>query len=135
MSGIDINEVTKMLEDHERRISLLEGRPDKTERASKKMSIKEFVLKKNPVDDMQRTLLIGYYLEHFGGMDRFNVKDLSEGFRLAKEPLPTNINDKVNKNIEKARIMEAGEKKDKLKAWILTNSGEKYVDNGLQEKK
>ena len=66
-------------------------------------------------------------------MDKFNTKDLAEGFRSAKEPPPTNMNDKVNLNIRKGHMMEAKEKKDKSKAWVLTNSGEKFVEEGLPE--
>lgn len=129
-----IKDIMTKLGDHESRISALEGMPaKKTEGQGKKLSIKEFLLTKKPGDDVQKTLVIGYYLEHFEGMDKFNARDLTEGFRLAKEPPPTNINDKVNLNIQRGRMMEAKEKKDKFKAWVLTNSGEKFVEEGLPE--
>jgi hypothetical protein len=129
-----IKNLMKKLDDHERRISALEGAPaKKTQVEGKKLSIKEFLLTKKPGDDVQRTLVIGYYLEYFESMDRFNARDLADGFRSAKEPLPTNINDKANSNVGKGHIMEAKEKKDKLKAWVLTNSGEKFVEEGLPE--
>ena len=112
----------------------MEGMPAKKMQAEgKKLSIKEFLLTKKPTDDVQRTLVIGYYLEHFESMDRFNARDLADGFRSAKEPPPTNINDKVNLNIRKGYMMEAKEKKDKFKAWVLTNSGEKFVEEELPE--
>jgi len=133
MSGEDISEVERILEDHERRISALEGMPEKIKSEGKKLSIKEFMLTKNPIDDVQRTLVIGYYLERFEGVDKFNARDLAEGFRSAREPLPGNINDKVNSNIEKGHMMEAKEKKDKRKAWVLTNSGETFVEDELKE--
>ena len=124
----------KKLDDHERRISALEGTPAKKMQAEgKKLSVKEFLLTKKPTDDVQRTLAIGYYLEHFELMNSFNARDLAGGFRSAKEPLPTNVNDKVNLNIGKGYMMEAKEKKDKFKAWVLTNSGEKFVEEGLPE--
>jgi hypothetical protein len=63
-------------------------------------------------------------------MSQFNIKDLAECFRSAKEPAPANINDKVNSNIQKGYMMEEKEKKDKLTAWVLTNSGEKFVEGG-----
>jgi len=135
MSGEDINEVMRILEDHERRISALEGMPEKLKSEGKKLSIKEFILTKNPIDDVQKTLVIGYYLEHFGGADSFNVRELAESFRLAREPVPANVNDKVNLNISKGYMMAAKEKKDKFKAWVLTNSGEKFVESGFEEKK
>ena len=131
-----VKDMIKKLEDHEKRISALEDMPAKKMQAEgKKLSVKEFLLTKKPTDDVQRTLVIGYYLEHFESMDRFNAKDLAEGFRSAKEPTPANINDKVNSNIEKGRMMEDKEKKDKFKAWVLTNSGEKFVEEGLPEGK
>jgi hypothetical protein len=135
MSGEDIiKDIMGKLDDHEGRISALEGMPaKKTQGEGKKLSIKEFILTKKPVDDVQKTLVVGYYLEHYEGMDGFSAKDLAEGFRSAKEPLPTNINDKVNRNIQSGRMMDAKEKKDNRKAWVLTNSGEKFVEEGLPE--
>ena len=137
MSGEDIiKDIMGKLDDHESRISALEGMPaKKTQGEGKKLSIKEFILTKKPVDDVQKTLVIGYYLEHFESMDRFNARDLADGFRSAKEPPPTNINDKVNLNIGKGYMMEAKEKKDKFKAWVLTNSGERFVEEVLPEGK
>ena len=129
-----IKDLMKKLDDHENRISALEGMPAKrTQVEGKKLSVKEFLLTKKPNDDVQRTIVIGYYLEHFESMDSFNTRDLADGFRSAKEPLPSNINDKVNSNIAKEYMMKAKEKKDKLKAWFLTNSGEKFVEEGLPE--
>jgi hypothetical protein len=124
-----INDIMKKLEDHERRISTLEGIPGVVEGKRKKLSIKEFMLVKNPADDVQKTLVIGYYLEHFGEMSAFNARDLAEGFRAAREPVPANINDKVNLNIAKAYMMAAEEKKNNLKAWVLTNSGDRFVED------
>lgn len=137
MSEEDIlKDIMARLEDHESRISALEGAPDRKPKVEgKKLSIKEFLLTKKPANDVQKALAIGYYLEHFEGMNEFNVKDLAEGFRSAKEPAPANINDKVNSNIQKGHMMEEKEKKDKLTAWVLTNSGEKFVEEELLEGK
>ena len=134
MSEDILKEVTIRLEEHERRISALEGAPAKTvQPQGKKLSVKEYLLTRKPSDDVQRTLVIGYYLEHFESMESYNVRDLANGFRSAKEPPPLNINDKVNVNIRKGHMMEAKEKKDKSKAWVLTNSGEKFVEGEMPE--
>ncbi|MEM2125724.1 MAG: hypothetical protein QXQ53_04935 [Candidatus Methanosuratincola sp.] len=66
-------------------------------------------------------------------MKSFNVQDLEKGFRDAKEKVPVNVNDCVNKNIRKGHMMDAEEKKDGIKAWCLTNSGIEFVDNSLKE--
>lgn len=135
MSEEDIlRNIMKKLEDLDKRVSALEGTPtSKMQTEGKRLSVKEFLLTKKPTNDVQRTLTIGYYLEHFESMDRFNIRDLSDGFRSAKEPPPANMNDKVNMNIRKGHMMEAKERKDKSKAWILTNSGEKLVEEGMPE--
>jgi hypothetical protein len=119
------------LENHEKRISALEGTPIKKD-VVKKMSLKEFLLEKKPTDQVKTTLAIGYFLEHYEGMESFNAKDLANAFRSAKEPPPKNINDKVNMNIHNGQMMEAIEKKDNIKAWVLTATGEKQVEEGFR---
>ena len=104
-----------------------------TPAASRKMSIKEFLLERAASDDVQKTLAIGHYLETQEGMTSFNKTDLEKGFRAAKESVPTNINDKVNMSIKNGHMMEAAAKKDNIKAWVLTSSGEKYLQNGFKK--
>lgn len=128
-------EVKKILDDHEQRIKELEkillgGEKRITKKA---MSIKEFILTKKAENDVQRTLLIGYYLEKYENYCSFNAKDLEDGFRAAKETIPKNINDKVNVNIKNGHMMEAKEEKDNRKAWVLTSSGERFVGNAFKK--
>lgn len=104
-----------------------------TPAASRKMSIKEFLLERAASDDVQKTLAIGYFLETQEGMSSFNKTDLEKGFRAAKETVPANINDKVNMSIKNGHLMDAAEKKNSLKAWNLTSSGEKYLKNGFKK--
>jgi len=126
--------VKRILENHEERIAKLERLFQvKPEIVEKKISLKEFLLSKNPKGDVQKTLVIGYYLEKYEGLTSFNIKDLEEGFRLAKEKIPKNINDKVIQNINQDYMTEAKEKKDDLKAWNLTNLGERFVENGFKK--
>lgn len=132
-------EIKKILDDHEKRMSRIENvlaelnKRNKKLVSKKKLSIKEFILSKNPVDDNQKTLCIGYYFEHFDNLPSFHSKDLKKGFGLAKESTPENINDRINKNIRKGFMMEAEEKKDNRKAFSLTNKGEKFVENSFKE--
>lgn len=102
----------------------------------KATSIKEFILDKKPKDESQKILVIAYFLEKYDGLtSSFNVRDLVSGFERAKEKMPANINDRVNKIIANTGyLMEAKEKKDNLKAWLLTNSGERFIDENLPPK-
>ncbi len=129
-----IRDILSKLEEHEKKISKLERLFEaKPEAGKKETSLKEFILSKKPKNDIQRTLAIGYYLEKHAGLTSFNVRDLDEGFRAAKEKVPKNMPDKVQKNISKGHMMEAKEKKDNIKAYVLTNSGEKCVENGFKK--
>jgi predicted transcriptional regulator len=129
-----INKLKTKIEEHEKRISKLEMMlPDAKLEASKmKTSIKEFILKKNPINDTQKALAIGYYLEKYEAFISFNSKDLEKGFRDSREKIPPNVSDKIQLNTKNGHIMEYGEK-DGLKAYVLTNSGERFLENGFKE--
>ena len=100
----------------------------------KKLSVKEFLRSKKLKSDVQKTLALGYYLENHEQMLPFNVDDLRKGFNAAKESKPSNIHAFINQNIINGHIMECPEKKDKKKAYVLTNSGEKFVENNFNRK-
>ena len=134
MNSNEIQEMKELLKEHEIRIIALEQKFQTDEKpVRKQISIREFLLTKKLQNDIQRTLAIGYYLEQHQNMDKFNTKDLENGFQKAKETVPSNINDKVNMNIKKGYMMEASEMKDNRKAWCLTSTGEKFVDNELKK--
>lgn len=103
--------------------------------AIKKVSAKEFFLDKKPEGAVQTTLASGYYLEQFDQVGSFNKDDIERVYRLAKMTPPTNINDKVNMCIRSGYMMEAEEKKDSKKAWVLTALGEGYVEGGFIKNK
>lgn len=131
------DELIKRIEILEKRVDDLENTsqlPSTTTRTSvsnKKQSPKEFLLTKSVTGDVQKTLALAYYLESNEGMESFNVPDLQKTFRIAKEKLPKNLNDQINKNISRGYLMDAEEKKDSLKAWTLTSTGEKFVEEEL----
>ncbi len=123
----------KMIVDQESRIRRLEALFE-TEKpvTTKKLSLKEFLLSKAPRSDVQRVLAIGYYLEKNEGAASFAVDDLRKAFRTAAEPLPGNLSETIRKNVSKGHLMDAGEKKNGSKAWILTSTGEKVVEGGFK---
>ncbi len=135
---MEVNEELKGLknkiDNHEQRISKLESLSQKNPEVTKKRtSIKEFILSKEPKNDIQKTLVIGYYLENYKNFQFFNAKDLKESLRRTKEKIPKNINRNVIKNVERGYMEEYKEKKDKLKAWSLTSLGEKFVENNFED--
>jgi hypothetical protein len=131
----EITEIKKKLDNFEKRISTLEAYMPKKPEALKKLSIKEFLLSKKPKSDVQKTLVIGYYLEKHEGYSSFNAADIEEGFGSAKETVPKNINLCIIRNVQKGHLAEAKEEKNSHKAWYLTNTGEIFVENNFAKDK
>lgn len=130
----ELSEIKKKLMEHEERIAKLEKfLQTKPEVIKKKLSIRDFILSKNPESEMERTSAIAYYLEKYESFTSFNAKDLDSGFRRAKEIVPRNINYEVIRCVQKGYMMEAEEKKDNRKAWYLTNPGIEYVEKNFKE--
>jgi hypothetical protein len=133
--AMDESQIDQLLRDHEGRITALEklvgSRAIPTQAAGqnqKKQSAKEFLISKNVSVETQKVLALAYYLERAEGAVSFNVPDLEAAFRAAREKLPKNMNDAVNKNVARGFVMEAAEKKDSKKAWQLTATGERFVE-------
>lgn len=125
---------SRRIEELEKRVEKLEqmlAGPGVVTTKAKKMSAKEFLLTKGAQSEVQKALALGYFLEHMEGMESFNVADLESAFRSAKEKLPKNMNDAANKNVARGFLMEAETKKDSKKAWCLTSTGERHVENEL----
>jgi uncharacterized coiled-coil protein SlyX len=127
----------KSLED---RVAALESTANQVNTApvkvttGKQQSAKEFLLTKTLKSAVQKTLALAYYFEVTTKSGAFNAADLEATFRSAKEKPPANLNDMVYKNIKKGYLMEDSSKKDSKKAWVLTSTGEKVVeDNNFNE--
>lgn len=122
------------LHDLEKRVSVLEGLLQSTSPAAvkmKKQSAREFLTTKKASSEPLKVLVFGYFLESHEGLQAFNVSDLDAAFRSAREAPPKNINDAVNKCVARGFLMEAREKKDSKKAWQLTSTGERFVEQEM----
>ena len=125
-------ETKQILENHEKRIAGLEAKfKSKPKLTEKPLSIKEFIISKKPKGNTQKTLTICYFLEKHKGMETFNSTDLKQCFKDAKEKIPKNISDTVYKNIEQGLIAE-DKSEAKGRVLYLTNTGEKFVENGFK---
>lgn len=101
----------------------------------KKLSIKEFIIDRAPTNGVQMTLTIAYYLETYESISPVNAADLEKGFRAAREAVPKNINDKMNMCVSNGHLMEEKEKKNSMKAWVVTRTGEEYVQTNFGRNK
>lgn len=102
---------------------------------AKPLSLKEFIIDRDPANGVQMTLTVGYYLETREGITPFNTADLEVAFRAAREPVPSNLNDKANMCVRNGHFMEDKDKKNNLKAWVVTRTGEDIVRQGFNKKR
>lgn len=131
----ELEEFKEKLAEHENRIKKLETLFKNSKiKEKKKKSIKEFIISKKPKNDVQKTLIIGYYLENYEDRSSFGVDDILKGFKEAKEKAPPRkkIYDKIASNIDKGYMMVSDIKEGSNKTWELTSSGEEFVKNGLK---
>ena len=83
---MEIEEIRRILDNHEERIKSLENTKSPSHNASmdiqknKRLSINEFILEKRPKSDVQTTLTLAYYLEKMEGYNNFNIEDLQDSF-------------------------------------------------------
>ncbi len=125
------------IENLEKRVAELESRHNGSKNAAedvkgaKTQSIREFILTKNLSTANDHTLALGYYVEQLASQSFFSADDIKAAYRSAKLPGPKNVNDTINKNIVKGFMMESGLRDQPVKTWVLTASGEEYVEKEL----
>jgi len=91
-------------------------------------SLVEFLKSKgNPEEHTDRTIIFSYWLFHKENMESYNIDDIAKCYDEARIAKPANLNDVMNKLQAKGYLKPAEEKEGK-KAWVITQSGEEYVE-------
>lgn len=102
------------------------------EGGGKRTSPAEFLKKTSARNQVDRGLLLGYYLERTLGASSFTSTELAQLGKDAKQPF-ANASDVVAKLTARGLMMSAGDKEG-LRAYALTASGETYVESLLDTK-
>ncbi len=90
------------------------------------LSVTEYVLRIKPVGDVERTLVLASFLEEHRHLSSFSSEDIANLFLEARIKKPTNVADKIGKNVSKGLLMPVGEV-DGKRAWRLTLTGQAYI--------
>jgi hypothetical protein len=92
-------------------------------------SLMEFVLAKgNPTKHTDRAVLFAYWLFKKENMCSFNSTDISDCYDQTRIVKPQNIPDIVNQIQGQGLVTPVKEEKEGKKAWVITTTGEKYID-------
>lgn len=94
------------------------------------MQVSEFLAQRKISTETDRVVAILYYQFH-NGQESSTRAEILEAYSAARTRKPTNLADVIARCIRKGNIIEAPEKKEGQKAWQITQSGEKYVEEQL----
>lgn len=136
MSLDDIRERLEGLErkakEHEKRISSLESTRTESETTLEKpLSLPEFLRGKDLNYHKDKFLHIGYYLERYQDRDAFTTSDVEDGYSTCIFEKAANPSDIIAKAAAEGLFMEKGEEKG-VKKWVLTETGERIVEEGIE---
>jgi len=123
-----ISLLQEQINDIKKRLNFIEGQPISDKNVNRGLSIREFLIQKNPENDIMKCFYILGYLETFKGYETINAKDIEGGLREARQIIPSQLHNKLFRLVERGYIMEAAVKKDNLKAYILTNTGLNFLE-------
>jgi len=84
--------------------------------------------KGNPSKHTDSIAVFAYWLFKVEKMESFNVKDIIDCYDRTRKAKPSNPNQIINQNVASHIFAEASEKKDGLKAWVITRTGEEFVE-------
>lgn len=107
------------------------GREKKTVADIRGMRVSEFLAQRRIVAETDRVVAILYHQFH-NGQESGTRAEILEAYSAARIRRPTNLSDVIARCIRKGLVIEAPEKKDGHKAWQITQSGERYVEEDLR---
>lgn len=95
------------------------------------MQVSEFLADKNITIHMDRIVAILYYNYGKSG-ELTTVAELEEAYSNARVKPPRNFSDILATCIRKGYVVEAKDKKDGKKAWQITPTGKKFVEEEIK---
>lgn len=107
--------------------------PEKVEAEGMPKTLVELLeAKGNPQKHTELVTLYAYWLLKVEKVGTFNIKDIISCYDNTRRKKPKNVNQIINTNVRYNIFAQASEKKEGLKAWFLTDTGEKTVESMKQ---
>jgi hypothetical protein len=94
------------------------------------MDLTEFLASKKATTHPDRVVAVAYYTYHTQNGAGVTTQDLTDAYSRARIKRPQNFPDVIAACVRRGRLVE-GERKDGLKSWVITRTGEAYVEQNL----
>jgi hypothetical protein len=102
------------------------------ERAPILTNLNEFLAAKAPKTHVDRLTAIAYHSLHSGDEVGVTVEEILEGYTRSRTAKPKNVHDVVGQCMRRGFLIESESRKDGAKAWVITGTGEAYVEKSFQ---
>jgi hypothetical protein len=97
---------------------------------SLEMDLTEFLAAKKATTHPDRVVAIAYYVYRTQNGAGVTTQDLTDAYSRARVKKPQNFPDVIAACVRRGRLVE-GERKDGMKSWVITRTGEAYVEQNL----
>ena len=94
---------------------------------SPSMALNEFLASRKPITHKDRVLLVAYYYFHSKN-EPVTTSEIDEAYTLARMPRPQNLSDTIAKCVSKGYFVDYRDGKEGKRAWQITQTGEKYLE-------
>lgn len=97
---------------------------------SPSMAINEFLASRKSTTHKDRVLLVAYYYLHSKN-EPVTTSEFDEAYTSARMPHPKNLSDTIAKCVSKGYLVDYRDGKEGKRAWQVTQTGEKYIQEKL----
>lgn len=95
------------------------------------VELEEFLASKKKVrTHTDRVVAIAYYHYRTSGGSGVTTKDLLDAYTRSRERKPQNFPDVISACVRRGHVVES-ERRDGMKSWTITRTGEQYVEGTL----
>ena len=94
------------------------------------MDLTEFLASRKATTHPDRVVAIAYFFYRTQNGAGVTTQDLTDGYSRARVKKPQNFPDVIAACVRRGRLVE-GERKDGMKSWVITRTGEGYVEQNL----
>jgi len=97
-------------------------------------TVSEFLALTEPASHPETAVCVAYYMWRSGDPGGMTLEELLTAYAQRRAKKPRNASDVLARAARKGHLIEASERKNGKKAWVITQAGEAYVDRLLQQR-